>query len=331
MPEEGEMVYTRIRAKWGLAPGASPPVSPESLANMAQQIASQPVPDLMARNVQQQQQSQVLRHGSIPQFQTGLTAMMAPSPAETVDSRRTSSGMSLPPVSAAELSRDAQRIRASTYLTKAQQDAWNAHQARLATAAAATSSNRAGDGGEQNAARMFGGVDSLIEETQDWIFKDQNQFAMGFENWNSDPPDWGTLDLSFFDTQDGTGSSTNDNTNGNSPAYTSGMQYSYDPTTAPNSGVVGANGGGGGYAGGFPSTSYPSTATGKIANNTMNSNGINSLMNPSMGSGLGMGGGSFGGNGSMAATMGGNMNVGREGSGVKRRSQIMGFDDDVYY
>ncbi|KIW64741.1 hypothetical protein PV04_09653 [Phialophora macrospora] len=332
MPEEGEMVYTRIRAKWGLTPGAPSPLSPESLATVAQQIASNPVPDLLARNVQQQQ-SQVLRYPPISPFQPGLSTMMAPSPAETVDSRRTSSGMSLPPVSAAELSRDAQRIRASTYLTKAQQDAWNAHQARLA-AAAATSSNRTAGSGEQNAARMFGGVDSLIEDTQDWIFKDQNQFAMGFENWNSDPPDWGTLDLSFFDTQDGTGSSTNDNTNGNSPAYTSGMQYTYDPTTAPNSGVVGANGGGGGgsYAGGFSSAAYPSAATGKLAPTAMNSNGMSSLMHPSMGVvGLGMGPGSLGKNGSMAATMGGNMNFGTEGSGVKRQSQTLGFDDDVYY
>ncbi|ETI21679.1 hypothetical protein G647_08026 [Cladophialophora carrionii CBS 160.54] len=334
MPEEAEMVYTRIRVKWGLSPGAPSPVSPESLANMAQQISSQPVPDLMARNVQQQQQqSQVLRYTSVSQFHTGLTALMAPSPAETVDSRRTSSGMSLPPVSAAELSRDAQRIRASTYLTKAQQDAWNAHQARLAATSAANSSNRVAGSGEQNAARMFGGVDSLIEETQDWIFRDQNQFAMGFGNWGSDPPDWGTLDLSFFDTPDGTGSSTNDHTNGNSPSFTSGMQYSYDPTaTGPTSGVVGANGGGGGgagsYAGGFPNTAYssapPTTTTGKIEMNAMNNNGTNSLMNP------GMGGGSLYGNGQMAATMGRNMNIGREGGGIKRRSQNFGFDD-VYY
>ena len=251
MPEEAEMVYTRIKTKWGLTPGAPSPASPESLANMAHQISAQPVPDLMARNIQQQQQqSQNMRH-PIVQYQMGLSAPMAPSPAQTVDSRRTSGGMSLPPASAAELSRDAQRIRPSTYLTKAQQDAWNAHQARMATNVAARSSSMAEGKGDQNAAKMFGGVDSLMEETQDWIFKDQNQFATGFENWGSEPPDWGSLDLTFFDAADGTGSSTNADTSGNSPAFNNGvLQYAYDlGTTGP------ANGGG--YTTAYANNAYP--------------------------------------------------------------------------
>jgi len=247
----------------------------------------------------------------------GLSAHMAPSPAETIESRRTSGGMSLPPSSAADLSRDAQRSRASSYLTKAQQDAWNAHQTRMAANAAAKSSNRMGGNGEQNAARMFGGVDSLMEETQDWIFKDQNQFAMGFENWGSEPPDWGTLDLSFFDTQDGTGSSTNGNTNGNSPSYPGGMQYSYDTNMAPTSGAGGA-----GYGAGYTDSGYPTTNM-KTEMNIMNG------MEMGMGMGMGMGMSSGGGNGSMAATMG-KTNMGR-GGGTKRSSQNLDFDDEVYY
>ena len=31
---------------------------------------------------------------------------------------------------------------------------------------------------------LFGGVDSLIEESQDWWLKDQSALAMGFDNWN---------------------------------------------------------------------------------------------------------------------------------------------------
>lgn len=31
---------------------------------------------------------------------------------------------------------------------------------------------------------MFGGVDQLLREGQDWIFRDQTQLANGFENWN---------------------------------------------------------------------------------------------------------------------------------------------------
>ncbi|KIW87856.1 uncharacterized protein Z519_11440 [Cladophialophora bantiana CBS 173.52] len=326
MPEEAEMVYTRLRVKWELAPGAPSPVSPESLANMAQQISSQPVPDLMAMNVrQQQQQSQALRQFSMSQYAGGLSAAMAASPAETIDSRRTSGGLSMPPQSAADLSRDSHRVRPSTYLTKAQQDAWNAHQARIAANAGATSSNNTGAAGEQNAARLFGGVDSLIEESQDWFFKDQNQLAMGFENWGSEPQDWGTLDLSFFDTPD-TGSSTNDNTNGNSPSY-NGLQYSYDSATGPtNTGGLGNKGGHGfGFAGdGFPTT----TDTDINGMNTNGTNGMNNLMGPGTGLRLGMNMG-ISGNGSIGAGMR-NVSMGAPG-GSKRSSQNLGFDDEVYY
>lgn len=30
---------------------------------------------------------------------------------------------------------------------------------------------------------MFGGVDQLLRESQDWVFRDQAQLASGFENW----------------------------------------------------------------------------------------------------------------------------------------------------
>lgn len=32
--------------------------------------------------------------------------------------------------------------------------------------------------------QLFGGVDQLIREGQDWIFRDQSQLASGFDNWN---------------------------------------------------------------------------------------------------------------------------------------------------
>ncbi|KAH0847546.1 putative phospholipid-transporting ATPase NEO1 [Fonsecaea monophora] len=326
MPEEAEMVYTRLRAKWGLAASAPSPVSPESLANMAQQIVSQPVPDLMAINVQRQQQSQAQRGTSMSQYAGGYSAPMAASPTEAIDSRRTSGTPSMPPQSTADLSRDSRRIRASTYLTKAQQDAWNAHQARIAANAAATSSNQAGTAGDQNAARLFGGVESLIEETQDWFFKDQNQLAVGFENWGSEPPDWGTLDLSFFDTPE-TGSSTNANTNGNSPSY-NGLQYSYDSgggDGGTNPGVVTSQAG---YGFGLTGDRYPTTTDTDIDGFPTNgTNGMNGLMGPGMSLQLGMNMDTSG-NGSLATGMG----LGMGGPGAsKRSSQIQGFDDEAYY
>ena len=40
---------------------------------------------------------------------------------------------------------------------------------------------------------MFGGVDQLLRESQDWVYRDQAQFATGFENWTGldvDPSIW---------------------------------------------------------------------------------------------------------------------------------------------
>ncbi|KAK5121484.1 Nitrogen assimilation transcription factor nit-4 [Meristemomyces frigidus] len=40
---------------------------------------------------------------------------------------------------------------------------------------------------------IFGGVDQLLRDSQDWVYRDQAQFATGFENWNDldlDPSTW---------------------------------------------------------------------------------------------------------------------------------------------
>ena len=41
---------------------------------------------------------------------------------------------------------------------------------------------------------MFGGVSQLLKDSQDWVYRDQVQFALGFENWNAldtmDPAAW---------------------------------------------------------------------------------------------------------------------------------------------
>lgn len=41
---------------------------------------------------------------------------------------------------------------------------------------------------------MFGGVEQLIRDSQDWVYRDQAQFATGFENWTGnvevDPSTW---------------------------------------------------------------------------------------------------------------------------------------------
>ena len=53
---------------------------------------------------------------------------------------------------------------------------------------ASTQARQSFDGGSSVGAspsQMFGGVDQLIREGQDWIFRDQTQLASGFDNWAS--------------------------------------------------------------------------------------------------------------------------------------------------
>jgi len=230
-PEEAEVVFLRAKAKWGLGEAAPSPVSPQTLANMVTQVSAQPVPDLMAQNVQQQQgppQQSTPEHRTLmSQVQAGLWTGLAPSPSETVDTRRSSGSMSLPPRSAADLGRNVHRVRPSTYLTKAQQDAWNAHQARLSSTVGASGSGAQPDQ-RASAAKLFGGVESLIEESQEWFFKDQNQLAVGFENWTDPAQDWASLDLSYFDEI-----SSGNLSNVDSPLYM-GIPFSYGNDNMPN-------------------------------------------------------------------------------------------------
>lgn len=357
IPDEADVVFTRVRMKWGLAGdgntgGVTGAVlanySPQSqnLAQMAQQITSQPLQltDLMARNIQQQQQQQqqAMMRTSIPQIHPGLTGShMAPSPAETIDTRRSSGGLSLPPSTAADLSRNLHKVRPSTHLTQAQQDAWNTHQARMkgavASASAAAASGAAGSGGRPaEASRLFGGVDSLMEETQDWFFKDQNQLAMGFENWGGPTQqDWGTLDLSFFDTngpaphtqngggggQGGGGGGGANNgvaTNDNSPIYVdNGIGTGYGSTYEAylNSNPVDVNG----YATQFN------------GGGTAGNDGYPSKQNGANGGAMGVGMGTMGNGG---GTGNGNAGGANSAYGYKRHHLQSGdrpFDDDMYY
>ena len=207
LPEEAEAVFVRGKLKWGMSVSSSSPSSPGSLTafkgQLSQQPSQQPMPEMMAQNTQR---SQTLRqtfgqrtssgdvNTSLTQVQTGLSAGMAPSPVDLIDTRRSSGNLSMPPQSAADLIRNTGKIRPSTTLTKAQQDAWNAHQVRMFSMAASGAVSTKSDA---NAAKLFGGIDSLMEESQDWWYKDQSQLALGFDNWNAPTQDWFGFDVNF--------------------------------------------------------------------------------------------------------------------------------------
>lgn len=74
-------------------------------------------------------------------------------------------------------------------LTQQQQDAWNGHQARRASASLANKNFATATQGAQaraannSASVLFGGIGSLVEENREWWLKDQSSLAMGFGNW----------------------------------------------------------------------------------------------------------------------------------------------------
>ena len=196
LPEEATATFQRTSIRWGAMDSSTSPASAGGFADLSPQSQS----NSQASHSQQAFQERVsnMQHtsnnqSSIPHLHNGLLPGLAPSPAsETSDSRRASGALSLPPQNASEMNRNHNRIRPSTYLTQAQQDAWNAHQARFKTSQAENSSANQ----NANAAVLFGGVDSLVEESQDWWLKDQSAFALGFDNWVDPNTDWAGMNLS---------------------------------------------------------------------------------------------------------------------------------------
>jgi hypothetical protein len=205
LPDEAASTFSRTRTRWGSTePARSPSLSDHSPGPSSTQPAP---PTRMPQSSLGHQAPMAQTAGStIPYLQNGFFAAPSPSDQEPPPTRRSSDNHSLPPRSAAEFGRGVNRPRPSTTLTKAQQDAWNAHQAaRLHTASNQSISSASSGKRPTDPTVLFGGVDSLVEESQDWWLKDQSALAMGFDNWN-DPgaagrsapqPDWSMLEYAI--------------------------------------------------------------------------------------------------------------------------------------
>ena len=210
LPEEAQATLARTRARWGSSEPNNGPVSPDTFTNITQQINSHPVSDMMAYNLQhqrvspQQMPTQML-HQMTSQPMLGLSSPMAPSPADIPDTRRSSGNLSLPPQTAVDLYKNLNRIRQSAQLTQEQQNAWNALQARMATSSIAPSNGRTSAAiTGHSAENLFGGVDSLVSEnSQDWWYNDQNQLALGFDNWTAPTLEWANTSNSGLGIDDG--------------------------------------------------------------------------------------------------------------------------------
>lgn len=201
LPEEAVASFQRARSKWGAFESDMSPtstvtdVSPRP-AHASVQQSSQMVNPTPSHHEQSQMQ---MMGSAIPHAQNGLFQGHIPSPASTTnDGRRSSGGLSLPPATAADLARMPNKPRPSTYLTQAQQEAWKNHQASRASTVGASGASSSNDRSTRNTSPsvLFGGVDSLVEESQDWWLRDQSALALGFDNWVDPGVEWSSLNTS---------------------------------------------------------------------------------------------------------------------------------------
>lgn len=179
LPEDATAVLTRTDAKFGNY--ASEIHSPTARQRSPQVMnPSQLAPPAMA-----QMQASVPNTNGYFKTATALPAAQASVAANTAALVRENSGnFTLPP-------QDANGLRAQQYPSAAP----------TPTAAGHGQHHSRDSLGSKSAASpsdMFGGVDQLIRESQDWVYRDQAQFALGFENWNAmdmDPSTWPTTNI----------------------------------------------------------------------------------------------------------------------------------------
>ncbi|KAL9111019.1 MAG: hypothetical protein Q9227_004452 [Pyrenula ochraceoflavens] len=199
LPDEAQAVILRVQKKWGKwEAAASPQAVYNSVPNfVTTAAATNSVVHAPLKAVTQANEPSARTAIPITQVSNGSFQPLGQTPDSTPDTRRSSGGMSLPPQSAAELSRLSSKYRSSARLTPAQQDAWNAYQAsRLDAATTSAGESRAAQNSSPDV--MFGGVDSLLTESQDGWLKDPSILAMDFGNW--DPAlDWGNLGFNAVD------------------------------------------------------------------------------------------------------------------------------------
>lgn len=205
LPEEAVSTFSRTQARWG---SVEPARSPSNSGHSPQTLAPPGIPESTPQSSFDQQAP--LTQVTVPNIPSYLpNGYFAPHPSNEQDpsgAQQSLTHHSIPtpalappprhPTTGPEFSRPIQRVGSSTELTKAQQDAWNAHQAsrlQVANNQPSRSAIRRTD-----PSVLFGGVASLVEESQEWWLKDQSALAMGFDNWGDPtaagrpaaPPNW---------------------------------------------------------------------------------------------------------------------------------------------
>jgi hypothetical protein len=168
LPEEAATVLSRTDSKFGhynevTSPRSNPP-EPAQVEPPPQPVSATTSPALQPYSMPLQNAATTTffdKHG-LPVGSLNSEAM-----------HRSSEARSLPPNDSSSLTYPrAQRNPSTPASTSAP------HRASLDNTSAAGSTTG------NSPSQLFGGVDQLIREGQDWWLRDQSQLAMGFDNWN---------------------------------------------------------------------------------------------------------------------------------------------------
>lgn len=178
LPEEASAVLTRTDIKFGTVVGEiHSPASQTSQPRRLSEVTMQPP------MIPQQQQQAWLAQAQALQPNNYFAETTAQRPMTT------STGVSVPApsVNYQPPPRDANGLRAQQHPSAASTPAT---QPRRSWASTGTSTRQAASPSD-----MFGGVEQLIRDSQEWAYRDQAQLASGFDNWNQidiDPSTWDT-------------------------------------------------------------------------------------------------------------------------------------------
>lgn len=163
MPKEAEKVFARAEAKFGHY--KIDQLSPKSESSPP--MAAYPVSKQLSPQQQQQHPNGMDTAFSLPMdcFNSSPTQVLPPTTGTVPDMPRPSASVALP---GPQL--NAKPRRQSYVIPVSQQELWNQDRAQRGPSAS-----------QANPQVLFGGVDSLVQDSQDWWYKDQSQL---FANWN---------------------------------------------------------------------------------------------------------------------------------------------------
>ena len=202
VPDEAMACFARCRSRWGsMEPSASPASNTVLAAHalMFAQPAAGPTPPAVQTLVQHPRVRQTVPNSfHLPSNGYGSESYNTSSLA--VDAFKPSKGLPLPQQSAADaFTRGDPKLRTANQVGQTRQDVWNTTQDSRRTGNNITNANTwpstIGYSANSMPAQLFTGNNggernpiNLVEDTQDWWFRDQSSLAMGFENWTD--MDW---------------------------------------------------------------------------------------------------------------------------------------------